>query len=69
MERPKFHKMRKRARMTQRQLAEITDISVRTLQGYEINGLNAAAVDRALRIADALGCDVRELVEDEWRKG
>lgn len=51
--------------MKQSALSEITGISVRTLQGWELRGLNEAKASSAVKIADALKCSVKELMEEE----
>lgn len=51
--------------MRQDTLSELTGIPVKTIQGWEFRGLNEAKVTKAIKIADALKCNVRELLEDE----
>lgn len=55
-----------RAGYTQAQLSKITGVSLKMLQHYEQGhrDFNGAAVVTALKIADALGVDVRDLLND-----
>lgn len=61
----KLTKYRSSIGMKQEELAEITGISVKTIQGWEVKGMNKAALDSALKVADVLRCNVRDLLEDE----
>ena len=56
---------RKNSGYSQKELAEKTGISLRTLQQYEIRAkdINKAAGDRLLALAKALGCQMEDLVE------
>ena len=56
---------RKRAGLSQAQLAEKVDISHRTLQDYEQNRkpLEKAAAITVLRMARILGCTVEDLID------
>lgn len=58
---------RKRAGISQAQLAEKVDISPRTLQDYEQNRkpLEKAAAITVLRMARILGCKVENLIEED----
>lgn len=58
---------RKRAGLSQAQLAEKVDISHRTLQDYEQNRkpLEKAAAITVLRMARILGCSVEDLIEED----
>lgn len=58
---------RKRAGLSQAQLAEKVDISHRTLQDYEQNRkpLEKAAAITVLRMARILGCSVEDLIDRE----
>ena len=51
--------------MKQTKLAELTGFSLRTIQGWELRGLNEAKASKAVKIADALKCNVKDLMEDE----
>lgn len=61
----KLQSARQRAGMTRAQLAEKAGVPLRTLEGYEQGrrDFNKAAVAEALRIAEALSVDVRELLD------
>lgn len=59
-------KMRTRAGITQASLSKRTGVNLRTLQGYEQgrDSINMAAAITVLRIAQALGCAVEDLLEN-----
>ena len=50
--------------MKQQELADLTGLSIKTIQGWEIRGLNEAKAIRAVKIAKALKCQVEDLMED-----
>lgn len=56
--------LRKAAGMTQAELAEKSGVNPRMIQHYEqgFKDLSKAAFETGLRIADALGCDPRDLL-------
>lgn len=58
---------RRKAGMTQPQLADVVGISHRTLQDYEQGQkpLEKAAAITVLRMAKALGCTVEDLIGEE----
>ena len=58
-------KKRKDAGYTQRELAARARVSVRTLQYYEqgVLDINMAAAATVYRLAQALGCEMEELLE------
>ena len=51
--------------LSQSQLASLAEVPVQYIQHLEIRyrNINKMALDRAIAIADALGCDVRDLME------
>lgn len=51
--------------MRQTTLSKITGIPVRTIQGWEMRGLNEAKAIMAVKVAKALKCSVEELMEEE----
>lgn len=53
--------------LSQSQLARISGISVRVIQAYEQGErkLEGAAVVTVIKLADALGCDVREIINTD----
>ena len=57
--------LRKRAGYTQKELAFLTDIPIRTLQQYEQRqkNINKASVEYLYAISKVLGCEIRELME------
>lgn len=57
-------KIRKDKKITQKELAELADISLRTVQKYELGELNLekAQVCIILKICKALSCTVEDLI-------
>ena len=57
--------MRKRAKLSQRELAVLTDIPVRTIQQYEQRqkDINKASMEYMYKLSNALVCEPRELME------
>lgn len=55
---------RTEAGITQAQLAEASQTNVRMIQHYEqgFKDINKAEAETVLRIADALQCDIREIL-------
>jgi DNA-binding XRE family transcriptional regulator len=51
--------------MRQSDLAREVGVSVRTIQGWEARGLNEARASKALKIAEILKCNIKDLMEDE----
>lgn len=60
-----LQKKRKEAKLTQRQLAERSGQSIRSLQYYEqgVLDINKAAAATVFRLAWALGCQMEELLD------
>ena len=58
---------RKAAGLSQSQLAAVSGVPRRTIQSLEIKqrDINKLAVGQAIRLADAIGCDVREILETD----
>ena len=58
-------RLRMYAGLSQSELAQMTDISVRTIQAYEQRrkNINTASVDYLIRLARALHCDMEMLIE------
>ena len=58
-------RLRHQAGITQRELAEKSGISLRTIQQYEQRkkNINKAQIDTLIPLSKALYCDVRELLE------
>ena len=63
----KLKEKREAAGMSQAALAKLTGISVRVIQNYEqgTRPLNGARAITVKRIADALGCRMEDLIDDE----
>lgn len=57
-------KVRTEKGMSQSALAEASGVSVRMIQHYEqgVRDINKAEALTVLRLADALGCDVRDIL-------
>lgn len=53
--------------LSQQKLAEMTGLSVRVLQNYEqgVRDLNGAKLVTLLKLCNALGCNLIDLVTDE----
>ena len=58
-------KIRQDKGLTQAELAKAADINLRTYQDYEqgSKSINQIALTKAIRIADALGVDVKAITE------
>lgn len=58
--------MREEKGMTQSSLAEKSGVSLRLIQAYEqgYKDINKAQVVKALQLAEALECDVYEIIND-----
>lgn len=50
--------------MKQSTLAELTGLSIKTIQSWEIRGMNEAKAISAVKVADALKCSVKDLMEE-----
>lgn len=63
----KLKQKREAVGISQAALAELTGISVRVIQNYEqgTRPLNGARAITVKRIADALGCRMEDLIDDE----
>ena len=58
-------RLRQKAGLSQRQLAELSGIPVRTIQQYEQSqkNINKAQVEYLFKLSNALGCDIECLME------
>lgn len=58
---------RRKAGLTRQELAYLADSNVNTIKGYEQRRrpFNHAPLDSALKIADVLHCDVRDLMNTD----
>lgn len=61
--------MRESRGWTQVQLAKKTDMSVRVLQNLEqgARDINKASVETVLRLSEALGCDIYDIINERTR--
>lgn len=61
----RLKEMRERRGLSQAALAEKSGVSVRMIQQYEqgMRSINAAAAETVVKLADALHCDVRDIIE------
>ena len=59
-----LQKARQAAGLTQAELAKRSGISLRTIQHYEIadKDIRKAAVETVIALADAIGCDLNEII-------
>lgn len=57
--------LRQKAGLTQAQLAEKSGVNIRMIQYYEsgFKDLNKAAFETGIKIAEALECDPRDLIQ------
>lgn len=60
----KLQQKRKETGLSQSQLAAKSGVPLRTLQHYEIGDkdIRKAAVETVLALAEALGCDLKEII-------
>ena len=58
-------KQREIKKMTLKQLSEKMEIPYRTLQNYELYGMEGAALKNAIKLSDFFGCDVRDFMRGE----
>lgn len=60
--------LRQQAGLSQRELAELSGVPVRTLQQYEQRqkNINKAQVEYLVMLSDALGCEMEALIEHAW---
>ena len=63
----KLKEMRQKANLTQVELAEKTDISIRTLQSYEQGAkvFDHARIDTIIKVCLALHCKMTDVIENE----
>lgn len=58
---------RKRSGLTQKGLAELSGVPVRTIQYWEDKGVRRANVGSLMKVADALGCSLDQIVKGDYR--
>ena len=63
----KLQQQRKKCGYSQRELAEKSGVNLRTLQQYELKSkdINKASVQSVISLANALGCQVEEILEQK----
>lgn len=61
-------KQRLLAGMRQNDLAKMSGISLRTIQGWELNGTTGAALGKISRVAKVLHCSIEDLLDEEDAK-
>ena len=61
----RLQERRKAVNLSQSELAQKADINIRTLQQYEIKGknINNASITSVMKLAQALGCDIDDILE------
>ena len=57
--------IREQKGIKQKDLAKKLGVSVKNLQNWELYGMNGVHLGRCVKVADAIGVDVRELCEPE----
>ena len=62
----KMQDKRKEKGLTQKQLAELSELDIRKIQTYEsgARSLSGARLDTLLRIAISLGCKLEDIIDD-----
>ena len=58
---------RKKMGLTQKALAEASGVPVRTIQAWEDRGVSHATVGNLVKVADALGCTLDDVVRGDYR--
>lgn len=63
----KLKELRKKKGLTQKKLAEISNINLRTLQDYEIKrkSIDGAKIKTLLKLCISLNCELADILEDE----
>ena len=62
----KLKEMRIKQKLTQKKLAELADINLRSLQFYEQeNNIHTAHIDTIIKICLILKCDLLDIIEDK----
>ncbi|MBR6289184.1 MAG: helix-turn-helix transcriptional regulator [Acholeplasmatales bacterium] len=70
----KFISKLKKARIskgfTQEALSELSEVNIKSIASYEQNPakLNAASVSTVSKLADALGCDIEDVINWDYEK-
>ena len=70
----KFTSKLKKARIskgfTQEALSELSEVNIKSIASYEQNPakLNAASVSTVSKLADALGCDIEDVINWDYEK-
>ncbi|MCI5831168.1 MAG: helix-turn-helix transcriptional regulator [Treponema sp.] len=61
----RLKRLREASGMSQSQLAELSEVNIRTIRSYEqkTNDINKAQVNVVRKLAHALGCDIADLME------
>lgn len=54
----RLEELRRKAGLTQAQLAEKSGVATSTISRFEVVGLNDAKVKTLLALADAIGCEI-----------
>lgn len=70
----KFSSKLKKARVskgyTQEALSELSEVNIKSIASYEQNPakLNAASISTVSKLADALGCDIVDIINWDYEK-
>lgn len=64
----KLRKMRLTAGLKQKDIAQLTGVNVKTICQYEMDPqkINKASIESVAKIADALGCDIMDIIETKY---
>ena len=57
----KLEELRRKAGLTQAELAKLSGVATTTISRFEVEGLNDAKVKTLLAVANALGCRIGDL--------
>lgn len=58
---------RKKRGLSQKALADRSGVPVRTIQNWEDKGVSHATVGNLLKVAEAMGCTLDEIVRGDYR--
>ena len=70
----KYNSKLKKARIskgyTQESLAELSGVNIKSIASYEQNPdkLNAASVGTVIKLADSLGCEIEDIINQDSKK-
>lgn len=67
----RMKKMRLSAGLKQKEVAALTGINTKTICQYEMDPakINKASIESVSKIADALGCEIMDIIEPKYLRG